>query len=229
MAGSNRSGIITREASSGGGGSAPAPPIVYPKLIISEVQISPNEERFIEIYNPNAQDVVLTDWYIQRKTETGDSFTSLVTSTNFEGKIILANSHFLISENSQEADIVLAMFAYHHISDDDKNTFLKQVRGALKPQGLLILGEIYTPNRKTTISYYENLYNSIPKEKQSPALKKFLTETAESEQFEFKVTKSFADNQLTKNNFTLLQSEKIFPTDNTFNPTVGTFVEVWKT
>jgi hypothetical protein len=76
-------------------------------ILISEVQISPINQRFIELYNPNDFDIDLTGYYIQRKTKTGD-FTSLVSKTNFEGKIIKAKSYFLISkENLPNADIVI--------------------------------------------------------------------------------------------------------------------------
>ena len=100
---------------SGGGGAAvpppspppsPPPPPTYSKILISEIQISPSEERFIELYNPNEGNLNLTDWYIQRKTETGTSWASLVSSTRFEGKTINPRGHFLIA-SSTEADILL--------------------------------------------------------------------------------------------------------------------------
>jgi len=126
---------------------------------------------------------------------------------------------------TQVADAVLSIFAYHHVPDKDKDKFVKQIKQALKPKGILILGEIYMPDRETTISYYNDLLLSVPKGLQTPTLKKFLEETAKSEEFEFKVDKSFADNQLKENGFTLLESSKIWPKDNT---TTGTFVEVWQ-
>ncbi len=99
---------------SSSGGSAPPPeeeeiPAAPPlKILISEIKISPLEERFIELYNPNENEVDLTSWYIQRKTPTGTSWTSLVSSTNFEGKKIMPKSYFLISRVSIENfDIIL--------------------------------------------------------------------------------------------------------------------------
>lgn len=78
-------------------------------IIINEVQIYPTENRFIELYNPNDFSVDLTNWYLQRKTQSGASFGSLVSKTYFEGKTISANSYFLISRTSMaNADIVLA-------------------------------------------------------------------------------------------------------------------------
>jgi len=59
-------------------------------VIINEVQLSPTEERFIELYNPGGSSVELTGWYIQRKTETGSAFGSLVSKTYFENKAIIS-------------------------------------------------------------------------------------------------------------------------------------------
>ena len=78
-------------------------------IVINEVLIRPAENRFIELYNPNNFPVDLTGWYLQRKTQTGTSFTSLVSKTYFEGKIIETNGYFLISRSAVEnADIVLS-------------------------------------------------------------------------------------------------------------------------
>ena len=77
------------------------------KVLINEIQIFPIEQRFIELYNPNSSDIDLTGWYLQRKTKTADSWSSFVSSTNFEGKIILAGGHFLISREIVDSDIFL--------------------------------------------------------------------------------------------------------------------------
>jgi len=66
-------------------------------VVLNEVQIAPSNERFVELYNPDSSDVDLTGWYIQRKTATGSSFSSLVTSTQFNEKTIRAHGYFLIS------------------------------------------------------------------------------------------------------------------------------------
>ena len=81
--------------------------IVYPKILISEVQILPIEQRSIKLYNPNSLPVDLTDWYIQRKTETASSWSSCVSSSNFEGKTIMPGGYFLISRTDNLANIVL--------------------------------------------------------------------------------------------------------------------------
>lgn len=69
-------------------------------VLISEVQIAPTESRFIELYNNGSEAVDLTGYYIQRKTESGTSFSSLVTSTNFEGQQIGAGKYFVISRTN---------------------------------------------------------------------------------------------------------------------------------
>lgn len=74
-------------------------------ILISEVQISPIGERFVELYNPNNEAVDLAGWYIQRKTQTGNSYNSFITSTDFEGKSVGAFGYFLIASSSA-ADII---------------------------------------------------------------------------------------------------------------------------
>ncbi len=82
--------------------------IAQANVIINEVQLNPTEERFIELYNSSDSAVNLTDWYIQRKTQTGSAFGSLVSKTYFENKIINAGGYFLISRSPMDnADIIL--------------------------------------------------------------------------------------------------------------------------
>lgn len=79
------------------------------EVIINEVQLFPTAERFLELYNTSDSVVDLTGWYMQRKTTTGDSFSSLVSKPNFEGKTILAHDYFVISRSSlNNSDIVLS-------------------------------------------------------------------------------------------------------------------------
>lgn len=79
--------------------------IVYPKILISEVQIegeNDSKQEFVELYNPNNQDVYLTDWYLQRKTKTADSYSTYVSSNTFLGKKILARNYFLIARSGSD-------------------------------------------------------------------------------------------------------------------------------
>lgn len=81
---------------------------VSANVIISEVQIAPTENRFIELYNDGSSSVDLTNWYIQRKTVTGSTFGSLVSKTNFEGESIPAGDYFVISKtNINNSDILV--------------------------------------------------------------------------------------------------------------------------
>ena len=82
--------------------------LVFAGVVISEVKLLPIEDRFIKLYNQDNFDVDLTNWYIQRKTQNGAKFDSLVTSTFFKDKVIKAGSYFLISRSSTESsDIIL--------------------------------------------------------------------------------------------------------------------------
>ncbi|HBH71700.1 MAG: hypothetical protein UU88_C0002G0014 [Parcubacteria group bacterium GW2011_GWC1_42_11] len=84
------------------------PSFASAQVLINEIQISPIGERFIELYNSGNSNIDLTGWYVQRKTATGSSFGSLVTSTQLNGKTIKANSYFLVSRNQLEnSDIVI--------------------------------------------------------------------------------------------------------------------------
>lgn len=78
------------------------------KILINEIKIKPVSERFIELYNPNDFNIDLTNWYLQRKKNTNNSFLSLVSKTYFENKIIPAKGFILISRNNLiDSDIVI--------------------------------------------------------------------------------------------------------------------------
>ncbi len=79
------------------------------EVIINEAQLFSTTERFLELYNTGSLEVDLTNWYMQRKTATGNSFSSLVSNPNFEGKTIGAHDYFVISRDSlSNSDIVLS-------------------------------------------------------------------------------------------------------------------------
>jgi|GEM_PF-2213806 hypothetical protein len=72
----------------------------YPTILISEVQIAGvtgEKEEFVELYNPNSQEVDLTGWYLQRKTKTASNYATFAANTLFSGKKINSNSYFLIA------------------------------------------------------------------------------------------------------------------------------------
>jgi len=94
----------------GGGGSSasvstdsPAPTPV--KILISEVQISPIENRFIELYNPSSASVDLTGWSIKRKSSSGTEY-SLLAASRLEGKSIPANGYFLTANEESYAGTI---------------------------------------------------------------------------------------------------------------------------
>jgi ubiquinone/menaquinone biosynthesis C-methylase UbiE len=126
-----------------------------------------------------------------------------------------------------EYDLVISMFAYHHVPDSDKERYIEIAKDALKDGGVLLLGEIFMPDKETTVRYYKELLDSIPAHIRTPQLETFLMQTAQSDDFEYKVSKQFAHSQLLKAGFVLLDSFKIWPKDNSQAEDVGTFVEAW--
>jgi len=143
-------------------------------------------------------------------------------------KIEIINKDILETNLWWESDLVLSIFAYHHITNNDKIKYVMKIKEALKKNGVVILTEIYLPNKESCTKYYNKLINEIPKDKFIPGLEEFLNQTAESDDFEFKVSKKFADNQFKENNFIKLEEVKIRPLDNTFEYDIWTFVQVYK-
>jgi ubiquinone/menaquinone biosynthesis C-methylase UbiE len=143
-------------------------------------------------------------------------------------EIVPVRSDILKVSLKAEHDLVISMFAYHHVSNKDKAKYIEIAKDALKVGGILLLGEIYSPNKETTLAYYQYLLEAIPHHVRTPELEKFLKQTAESDDFEYKVSREFAHNQLIAAGFRLLDGIKIWPIDSKFTPDVGTFVEVWK-
>lgn len=110
----NSSGYVISSGGGGGGSvnsqqqTANSQPQAPAKILINEIKISPTSERFIELYNPNDQAVSLTGWYLQRKTQSGSDFNSLVSKTNFEGKTINPKDYFVISRStSTNSDLTI--------------------------------------------------------------------------------------------------------------------------
>jgi len=85
--------VLKTEKSSGGTVSEDLKDFL--KIYISEVKISPLQERYIEIFNPNDFEVDLTGYYLQRKVGEGN-FPSFISSSFFEGKKIGPKSFLLI-------------------------------------------------------------------------------------------------------------------------------------
>ncbi|MCX6723807.1 MAG: lamin tail domain-containing protein [Candidatus Staskawiczbacteria bacterium] len=90
--------VVNNSAGNTGGGGVSE--TVYPKILISEVGaagVSDSKEEFVELYNPNNQEIDLTNWYLQRKTASSSSWSTYVSNNLFSGKKISANGYFLIA------------------------------------------------------------------------------------------------------------------------------------
>lgn len=99
--------------SGGGGGNFTNDPCSdaknrsFPKLIISEIQfetIDQKDDEFIEIYNPNIEDVDLTCWSLEKysskmSSAASPTLTTLIPSSKFQGRI-RSRSFFLITSSS---------------------------------------------------------------------------------------------------------------------------------
>lgn len=74
------------------------------KILINEVMVGIDGNgsyEFIELYNPNDSDILLTDWSIKKISSTGKE-TSLVASARFENKIIQGYGHFLMANDKYD-------------------------------------------------------------------------------------------------------------------------------
>lgn len=149
-------------------------------------------------------------------------------------EIIPVQSDILKVDLKGEHDLVISMFAYHHVPDQDKQKYIEIAKDALKVGGILLLGEIYSPDKHTTLKYYDFLLSSIDSKLKTPELEKFLKQTAESDDFEYKVSQTFVHDQLVAAGFKLIGGiDRIWPSptipqDAVFSRDVGTFVEAWK-
>ena len=143
--------------------------------------------------------------------------------------LVTLESDILKVELRPEHDLVISMFAYHHVTDSDKAKYIRIAKDALKKGGILLVGEIYIPDKETTIIYYEELINETPFNLRTPEYERFLRQTAASDQFEYKVSREFAHNQLNDAGFQLAPEDAfmIWPKDKRFGQDVGMFVEAW--
>jgi hypothetical protein len=79
----------------------------YPKIIINEIQFetaSGTKDEFIELYNPNNEEIDLTCWKLEKYASKQNStstpnLTTLIPSSKFQGKI-RPNGYFLITSSS---------------------------------------------------------------------------------------------------------------------------------
>ena len=125
----------------------------YSKILISEVQLAgatglglDDKQEFIELYNPNSQEVDLTNWYLQRKTASGSSWSTYASKNLFSGKKISANGYFLIARTGYFAGLS-DIFVDNPITND--NSFaLKNPGGDISDK--LGFGNAIDPELATT-------------------------------------------------------------------------------
>ncbi|MBI5077461.1 methyltransferase domain-containing protein [Candidatus Falkowbacteria bacterium] len=72
-------------------------------------------------------------------------------------KLETIHSDILEVKLEKEFDLVLSIFAYHHVTDNKKEKYLKVALSGLKENGFLVLTEIYSPNQDLTNQYYRKL------------------------------------------------------------------------
>ena len=141
--------------------------------------------------------------------------------------LVIKNEDILDVNFTKECGLVFSIFAYHHIRNKYKEKYIKQIVSCMQENGILILAEIYFENKEECVKYYDELFKNIPEKKRVAGLKKFLDQTARSEDFEFKVSKDFADNQFQKS-FEKLEEIKIYPKNGSKEYSKGTFVQVYR-
>src|SRR3989338_7183082 len=104
----------------------------YPKILISEVQISgadDSKQEFVELYNPNGNEVNLSDWYLQRKTKTGNEYSTFAPNRLFFDKKIAANGYFLIAREDYFTGLA-NVFADNPLTEDN-SLILKNPNGEI--------------------------------------------------------------------------------------------------
>ncbi len=73
-----------------------AAPKAPPHLLITAVMAGSGGNEYVELFNPNAEGADLTSWSLKMKNSAG-SVSTLVASSRFAGKQILAGKHFLLA------------------------------------------------------------------------------------------------------------------------------------
>lgn len=161
--------------------------------------------------------------------DVNQKFLDIAKKSNIKSRELdLICSDILKVDLHQEYDAIISMFSYHHVPNKDKNKYIEIVKKSLGTEGILLLGEIYSPDKETTLKYYNFLLNSISEQIRTPELERFLDQTAKSDDFEYKVSRQFTHNLLISAGFTLLEGSKVWPHESPFDSDVGTFVEIWK-
>jgi len=137
---------------------------------------------------------------------------------------------------SSSVDLVLAVFAYHHIKHKDKKKFFKNIYRMLKPDGYLIVGEhILPPYKKELDDLYKEgtrqFYNRVIQEitdkekyKDSIELIQNYIRYGVEGKHEYKVDYQRTMDDFKTANFRIEKEFKVWPKDDSLPEKVGNFV-----
>jgi len=111
---------------------------IYSSLLITEIKVAGKDDQdntlahdeFVEIYNPNEEDIDLTNWYLQKKTTQGSSFSSLLPKDSLQGKVIPAQGFFLAGhQDSLDISLLDIVWPNDNSVTDDNTIVLKNPSG----------------------------------------------------------------------------------------------------
>jgi ubiquinone/menaquinone biosynthesis C-methylase UbiE len=139
-----------------------------------------------------------------------------------EKQIICSDIRF-VSDVGKNYNLVFSIFAYHHVPDADKASYVQVIKDSMVEGGILVLTEIFFDSLDLQNKYYKDLFNSIDNKYKTKELQEFLEQTSNSSDSEFKVSKNFTDKQFA--DFELLEETKIWPNSADQN---GTFIQIYK-
>jgi len=147
---------------------APATPSASPQLFITETYLGSagnQKDDFVELYNPNSEAVDLTDYYIQRKTENAQDFSTYISHELLKGKMIVGQNYFLIANASStfatSADVTTTYPLTENntlVLKDPKQEIVDQV-STDNPAIGKSYGRIWS---STTLNYTEDFEAQIP-------------------------------------------------------------------
>ncbi|MBI1984729.1 MAG: lamin tail domain-containing protein [Candidatus Wildermuthbacteria bacterium] len=220
--------VSTSGGGGGGGGSSSSQAIieegeeVYSKILITEVQtagIFSKTDEFVELYNPNDTEVDLTDWYLQKKTQSASGFSTFASGNLFSAKKIGAHGYFLIARQGSSFENQADILTSHSLAEN--NTLaLKDPNGdivdklgwgnvqdyegvpALNPSADSSLGRKYGSSYQDTNNNSEDFQVQIP----SPKLVNPASQTSQEDDEENEEYAEEQDSTLPQISFNTLAS-----------------------
>jgi len=147
---------------------SPVPSLASSQVIITETYIGSEgnqKDDFVELYNPNSEAINLTDYYIQRKTESAEDFSTYVSHELLAEKTIEAKNYFLIANASSSFATSADIITDYPLTENNILT-LKDSKQEVVNQvatGNPAIGKSY--GRKwasTTLSYAEDFEAQVP-------------------------------------------------------------------